>query len=224
MGIFGNKQQDTNEPLDIPAAAASAPVSTGSIDGVIPTYQDTPSSSPLHDPTSISAPPVDDRLGGPISDYIMTDAPTTPANTWNEPAHQHDLDDPESPEASSVDAEVSKPEPLSPDPFEAARSVPSTHPLPSPVDDTEDNDDPEDDLEAIKEKAIRELSPLVSHLDQSPEEKFHTAMMMLQATDDRSLIKAAYEAAQEITDDRTKAQALLDIVNEINYFTQRKSN
>lgn len=47
MGIFGNKQQDTNEPLDIPAAAASAPVSTGSIDGVIPTYQDTPSSSPM---------------------------------------------------------------------------------------------------------------------------------------------------------------------------------
>jgi len=49
-------------------------------------------------------------------------------------------------------------------------------------------------------------------------------MMMLQATDDHSLVKTAYEAAQEISDDKAKAQALLDIVNEINYFTQQKTD
>jgi len=74
------------------------------------------------------------------------------------------------------------------------------------------------DLSAIKQQALQQLSPLISHLNQSPEERFNTTMMMLQATDDQSLVSVAYEAAQTITDDKTKAQALLDIVNEINYF------
>jgi hypothetical protein len=43
---------------------------------------------------------------------------------------------------------------------------------------------------------------------------------MIQASDNESLIKTAYEAAQQITDEKVRAQALLDVVNEINYFTQ----
>ena len=77
-----------------------------------------------------------------------------------------------------------------------------------------------DDLLDIKQQALTELSPLVSHLDQSPEEKFRTTMMMIQASDNQDLVKDAYAAAQAITDEKIKAQALLDIVNEINYFTQ----
>ena len=76
------------------------------------------------------------------------------------------------------------------------------------------------DLIGIKQSALKELSPLVGHLDQTPEEKFRTTMMMIQASDDQSLIKDAYAAAQAIPDEKVKAQALLDIVNEINYFTQ----
>jgi hypothetical protein len=79
------------------------------------------------------------------------------------------------------------------------------------------------DLMEIKQKALTELSPLVSHLDQSPEEKFKTTMMMIQASDNQDLITDAYAAAQAITDNKVKAQALLDIVNEINYFTQHQS-
>jgi len=71
----------------------------------------------------------------------------------------------------------------------------------------------------IKQEALKQLTPLVGHLDQSPEEKFRTTMMMIQASDDQSLIKIAYEAAEKIADEKAKAQALLDIVNEINYFT-----
>jgi hypothetical protein len=77
------------------------------------------------------------------------------------------------------------------------------------------------DLLEIKKNALQQLSPLVGHLNQTPEEKFRTAMMMIQASDDQTLIPAAYEAAKEITDEKTRAQALLDIVNEINYFTQQ---
>lgn len=71
----------------------------------------------------------------------------------------------------------------------------------------------------IKQQALGQLSPLIDHLDQSPEEKFRTLMMMIQASDDQGMIKTAYQAANDIADEKARAQALLDIVNEINYFT-----
>ena len=78
-----------------------------------------------------------------------------------------------------------------------------------------------DDLLSIKQQALTQLSPIVNHLDQTPEEKFKTTMMMIQASDDQSLINEAYKAAQNISDEKQKAQALLEIVNEINYFTHQ---
>lgn len=78
---------------------------------------------------------------------------------------------------------------------------------------------PADDLLQIKQSALRSLSPLVGQLDQTPEEKFKTTMMMLQASDNPQLVKDAYAAANKITDEKARAQALLDVVNEINYFT-----
>ncbi|MEI7682859.1 MAG: hypothetical protein WCJ24_00990 [Candidatus Saccharibacteria bacterium] len=77
------------------------------------------------------------------------------------------------------------------------------------------------DLLSLKKQAIEELAPLVDHLDQTADEKFKTTMMMIQATDSSDLIKSAYQAALKIEDDKVRAQALLDIVNEINYFTQK---
>lgn len=81
-----------------------------------------------------------------------------------------------------------------------------------------------DDLLNIKQEALQQLTPLVSHLDQSPEEKFRTTMMMIQASDDQSLLKTAYESAKQISDEKARAQALLDVVNEINYFTQHHNS
>lgn len=78
-----------------------------------------------------------------------------------------------------------------------------------------------DDLLLIKQEALKELSPLVDHLEQSPEEKFRTTMMMIQASDDEKLVKQAFDAAKAIPDEKARAQALLDVVNEINYFTQQ---
>ena len=81
----------------------------------------------------------------------------------------------------------------------------------------------EDALIGLKEQALTSLSPLVNHLDQTPEEKFKTMMMLIQASDNSSLIKQAYEAANQIPDEKIRAQALLDVINEINYFTQKDS-
>lgn len=80
------------------------------------------------------------------------------------------------------------------------------------------------DLLDIKQQALSQLSPIVGQLEQTPEEKFRTIMMMIQASDNQSLVQSAYEAAQAIPDEKVKAQALLDIVNEINYFTHQQHN
>ncbi len=103
----------------------------------------------------------------------------------------------------------------------------STVPAPAPEEPIRPNEEAglvDKDLLAIKQEALGKLSPLVHKLDQSPQEKFHTMMMMIQASDDQTLISSAYETAQLITDEKERAQALLDIVNEINYFTQKTAN
>lgn len=75
-------------------------------------------------------------------------------------------------------------------------------------------------LAGMKQTALEHLEPLVGHLDQSPEETFKTTMMMIQANDNHTLIEKALDAAKEIADDKARAQAMLDIINEINYFSQ----
>lgn len=74
----------------------------------------------------------------------------------------------------------------------------------------------------IKKQALQQLTPLINHLDQTPLERFRTLMMLIQATDNQTLLKDAYDAAQKIEDDKVRAQALLDVINEINYFTQQQ--
>lgn len=106
---------------------------------------------------------------------------------------------------------------------ETAAAEPATG-APAPASDASSGATPSsNDLLRIKQDALQQLSPLVSHLDQTPEERFRTTMMMIQATDDSSMIGSAYEAAQEITDEKVRAQALLDVVNEINYFSQQQN-
>lgn len=92
-------------------------------------------------------------------------------------------------------------------------SKPGTTPLDGPV---------EDELIDIKKKALESLAPLVDELDQTPEEKFKTTMMLIQASDNADLVKDAFAAANAIADEKGRAQALLDVVNEINYFTHKQ--
>jgi hypothetical protein len=81
--------------------------------------------------------------------------------------------------------------------------------------------DPE--LDEIKNKALKEITPLLDKLNLPALEKFKTIMMTIQAGDSKELIPSAYEAAEKIEDESEKAQALLDVINEINYFSNDKS-
>ncbi|MDB5163803.1 MAG: hypothetical protein JWS12_421 [Candidatus Saccharibacteria bacterium] len=148
--------------------------------------------------------------------------PTAPA-----PAMQDDSYDPPTSTGAPVISPTSHDQDEPAD--EVGVSVPPATTLPAVDDHTGSSEDilnhtDTDDLLNIKQQALQQLSPLVDHLDQSPEEKFRTTMMMIQASDNQDLIKVAYQAAGEIKDEKARAQALLDIVNEINYFTQQAQN
>jgi len=153
-------------------------------------------SSGQDDPVSDDPQPVtNDDAQIPKLDDSHTPAP----GFWSDPVN--DNDDP----AADTAAEL-------PDADDA--------PAPPPHRDTAGDTD----LLGLKQHALQDLAPLVNHLDQTPEEKFKTTMMLIQASDNAALVPDAYEAAGKIQDEKARAQALLDVVNEINYFTHQKND
>jgi len=73
-------------------------------------------------------------------------------------------------------------------------------------------------LDDLKRSALEELRPLVDKLNLPPEEKFDTLLLIIRSTDDQSLLAPAHDAARSIVDESKRAQALLDIIKEIDYF------
>ena len=74
-------------------------------------------------------------------------------------------------------------------------------------------------LDGIKKEALGELRPLVDKLNVSPEEKFDTYLLLIRSTDDKTLIAPAHEAAKAIKDEAKRADALLNIIKEIDYLS-----
>ncbi|HEX9679495.1 MAG TPA: hypothetical protein VGA08_02655 [Candidatus Saccharimonadales bacterium] len=130
---------------------------------------------------------------------------------------------------SSGPASSDSPEPALPPPpaQPPVQPTPAVEPDNPPAGNTDDIDNRGSgnfsELYDIKQEALQQLGPLVKHLDQSPEDRFDTLLMMLRASDDPSLIKPAYDAAQAIKDDKKRAEALLDVVNEVNYLTRAQN-
>lgn len=149
-----------------------------------------------HDGAAAATPPAHQDQAAPAdNDQASSTAPAVDDSAVNDTAGDFIMDD----------APTAAPDPA---PAATASSTPA-------------GDVSTDELLDIKQGALQQLTPLLGHLEQSPEEQFRTTMMMIQASDNQALLKTAYEAAQQIEDEKTKAQALLDVVNEINYFTQQ---
>jgi len=77
------------------------------------------------------------------------------------------------------------------------------------------------ELDGIKLDALKELRPLMDKVDLPAEEKFDTYLMLIRSTDDSTLIGPAHTAAQGIADEKRKAEALLEIIKEIDYLSRR---
>ena len=97
-----------------------------------------------------------------------------------------------------------------PDPIMPAAPAPVASPVAIPV---------AGELDGVKQAAITELRPLVDKLTLPPEEKFDTYLLLIRSTDDKSLIGPAHEAAKMITDETRRAQALLDVIKEIDFLS-----
>lgn len=132
-------------------------------------------------------------------------------------------------ETNNIVAPMVNPATISPDPVTTDEDnsqpvvEPSVNPAavnPTPTMST-DSSHPTTDptLDSIKQTALNELRPLVDKLDVSPEEKFDTYLLLLRSTDDKSLIAPAHNAAIAIADEARRAQALLDIIKEIDYLS-----
>ena len=200
--LFGHQNDDTSQPTP----AVSDTQNTGA--------------NPLAlDPATGASLPATQTQTNQLDEPSVLNQPIAPVADDTTTAPVVDSTEPSMPSPPDPGSLVAMPAPPSANP--APIEAPTTPDL--PTSDTPTSEPPSNDaLLALKQQALTELSPLVGQLDQTPEERFRTTMMMIQSTDNQALIQTAYDAAEQITDEKVRAQALLDIINEINYFTQQK--
>lgn len=124
--------------------------------------------------------------------------------------------------------EVKQPEPTAVEiTTEEAEVVPETEPVLEPVVDpvVEPDVSPNDEhvtdptLEPIKNQVLNELRPIVGKLELPADEKFETYLLLIRSSDDKTLVEPAYQTALQIEDETKRAQALLDIIKEIEFLS-----
>lgn len=185
-------EQDLAKALDSVASAASSFDSTNSA------QSDSAASSTGMD-GNVSLPPIV-PLDSPVAPVVSSPLLPTPGLA---------ADDTSSPTITNVHGGTDDPQHGD----DNSRSNDASSPAPEPV--------VTGPLADIKSDALNELRPLVDKLTVSPEEKFDTYLLLIRSTDDTSLIAPAHEAAKAIEDEARRAEALLDIIKEIDYLSRQ---
>lgn len=181
----------------------------------------------------------DDELAKVLAGIGANDSPDKQANNQS-PAEAAGLQFEETPGPIPAGAaNVNNPAPVGPLP-DAAAPVAQPVPQPTPVAPAPEpavapmpapaapalpampgmNGIANNSLDELKKTALEELRPLVGKLNLPPEDKFDTLLLIIRSTDDQSLLEPAHEAAKSIQDEDKRAQALLDVIKEIDYFSQ----
>lgn len=211
--ITQDQKQDANVTLpdDAMQALTSDPVTTPPTDNPEPVQSPPAITLDESAESDVVSPPIDPDFTAPAN-FGFTGSPKQPVRKSN-PENSNNSDN--TTHDATTDNEPAKEAPFQPitdEVNEKETSSAKTSSTPKASDD---------ELLHIKVEALHDLSPLVDQLDLDPEEKFKTVMMLIQTSDDKALIPEAYELAKKISDKKVKAQALLDVVNEINYFTHQ---
>lgn len=81
-------------------------------------------------------------------------------------------------------------------------------------------EEPSTELDSVKKRALQALTPLLGSLDVDPERKFDICISAMRFTDNKDLAATALDTALAIKEDGTKAEALVELINEINYLQQ----
>ena len=71
------------------------------------------------------------------------------------------------------------------------------------------------DLDRVKASALSDLRPIIEKVDIPAEKKFTVYKEIIETTNDKSCIEAAYNSAKGIQDEKTRAEALLFVVESI---------
>ena len=111
------------------------------------------------------------------------------------------------PELNAPPLEQTPPAPT-PDPLPPA---PAPEPLPEmPLPDSTSTDT--SDFKQLKIAALRDLVPLMDHLDMSPLEKYNIFCDVFENTKDFATLELAYKAARDIEDKPERAKALYSLI------------
>lgn len=170
----------------------------------------------------------DDELAKVLAGIGADDSPNHPAANSGSNAEAAGLQFEETPgPIPAGQANVNAPAPAPSAPVPAAPTAPTTPaPVPTPESPAPTMPTPTapslpvaaGGLDELKKTALEELRPLVGKLNLPPEDKFDTLLLIIRSTDDQTLLEPAHEAAKQITDENKRAQALLDVIKEIDYF------
>lgn len=115
-----------------------------------------------------------------------------------------ELDEPVGPFPAPPKIEL-KPAPAAPAP------EPAPEPAPKPVAEQSNSLN----MHGIKEAALRDLVPLIEHLNMNAIQKFNLYRNIFEDLKDYTVLGSAYEAAKSIEDETKKAEALLYLVETI---------
>lgn len=93
----------------------------------------------------------------------------------------------------------------------------------APMSDTSDNRDVDtnnanveaNNIQHIKDSALRDLLPLLEKMDINPSQKFNICRDAFESLHDYSILEYAYKAAKRIVSDTERGEALLYIVKTI---------
>lgn len=177
---------------------------------------------PVTDETTVIDPPTEETAPLSTPELQFEETPLTPvvsgeAEATEEPAAE--LPPVETAEAPAVESTETEETPVAMETPEATET-----PLETPVVAPATTPAADGDLDDIKKDALEELRPLVDKLDLPADEKFDTLLLVIRSTDDKTLVNAAFDAAKAITDENKRAQALLDVIKEIDYFSGHGEN
>ena len=85
----------------------------------------------------------------------------------------------------------------------------------APVDN---NQNPTSELELVRKAALQALAPILGEVkNMNPERKFELSMSAMRFTDNKAIAPHVLNAALEITDPESKAEALIELITELNY-------
>ena len=94
-------------------------------------------------------------------------------------------------------------------------TAPELAPEPTPAPTPEIHSTESLNTHQIKEAALRDLIPLLDHLDITPTQKFKIYRNIFEELKDYSVLEPAYKTAKEISDETERAKDLLYLVEAI---------